>query len=141
MVVLLVLHPNFLIGLILLLSLPRLWFLFRKKSDEERRYFEVAPGRRLIMASELVLRTDCIPAPRHGPHARCTGLPALDFGSATFLHCHRPLLRGTVFTPPSTRHHRPTLQAFSKGRVVDSSISPVLTILISQHFSRPLESF
>jgi Zn-dependent protease len=50
MLALLVLHPNFLIGLILLLSLPRLWFLFRKKSDQERRYFEVTPGRRLVMA-------------------------------------------------------------------------------------------
>jgi Zn-dependent protease len=50
MLVLLALHPNFLVGLILLLSLPRLWFLFRKKSDEERRYFEVTPGRRLAMA-------------------------------------------------------------------------------------------
>jgi len=50
MVALLVLHPNFLLGLILLVSLPRLWFLFRKKSDEERRYFEVTPGRRLAMA-------------------------------------------------------------------------------------------
>jgi membrane-associated protease RseP (regulator of RpoE activity) len=47
---LLVLHPNFLIGLILIVSLPRLWFLFRQKSDEERRYFEVTPGRRLAMA-------------------------------------------------------------------------------------------
>jgi Zn-dependent protease len=50
MLVLLVLHPNFLVGLILVLSLPRLWSLFRKKSDEERRYFEVTPGRRLVMA-------------------------------------------------------------------------------------------
>jgi len=50
MALLLVLHPNFLVGLILLLSLPRLWFLFRKKSDQERRYFEVSPGRRLAMA-------------------------------------------------------------------------------------------
>ena len=47
---LLVAHPNFLIGLILLMSLPRLWFLFRSKTDEERRYFEVTPGRRLAMA-------------------------------------------------------------------------------------------
>ena len=30
--------------------LPRLWFLFRKKGDEQRRYFEVTPGRRLAMA-------------------------------------------------------------------------------------------
>jgi Zn-dependent protease len=49
-VALLVLHPNFLVGLILLVSLPRLWSLFRKKSDEQRRYFEVTPGRRLAMA-------------------------------------------------------------------------------------------
>ena len=46
----LVLHPNFLLALILIFSLPRLWSLFRPKSDEERRYFEVTPGRRLIMA-------------------------------------------------------------------------------------------
>ena len=50
MVALLVLHPNFLVGLILLVSLPRLWFLFRKKSDDQRRYFEVTPARRLTMA-------------------------------------------------------------------------------------------
>lgn len=50
MVALLVIHPNFLIGLILLISLPRLWSLFRKKSDEQRRYFEVTPARRLVMA-------------------------------------------------------------------------------------------
>jgi Zn-dependent protease len=47
----LVLHPNFLLGLILIMSLPRLWSLFRKKSDAEQRYFEVTPGRRLIMAA------------------------------------------------------------------------------------------
>jgi Zn-dependent protease len=47
---LLFLHPNFLLVLILLMSLPRLWFLFRKKSDQELRYFEVAPARRWLMA-------------------------------------------------------------------------------------------
>ena len=50
MVAFLVVHPNFLVGLILIVSLPRLWSLFRTKTDEERRYFEVTPGRRLIMA-------------------------------------------------------------------------------------------
>jgi Zn-dependent protease len=50
MLVLLVLHPNFIIGLILVMSLPRLWFLFRDKSDQERRYFEVTAGRRVVMA-------------------------------------------------------------------------------------------
>lgn len=46
-----VFHPNFIVGLILLLSLPRLWFLFRPKTDQELRYFEVPPGRRLGMAA------------------------------------------------------------------------------------------
>src|ERR1039457_1504461 len=50
MLALLVMHPNFLIGLILIVSLPRLWSLFRKKSEAERRYYEVTPGRRLAMA-------------------------------------------------------------------------------------------
>src|SRR5204862_5613862 len=34
-------QPNFLLILILAMSLPRLFYLFRRKSDEERRYFEV----------------------------------------------------------------------------------------------------
>jgi Zn-dependent protease len=41
---------NFLLLLIMVFSLPRLFSLFRKKSDEERRYFEVTPGQRAIMA-------------------------------------------------------------------------------------------
>jgi hypothetical protein len=44
-------HPNFLLFLILILSLPRLFFLFRRKSDEEKRYFEVAPAQRWQMAA------------------------------------------------------------------------------------------
>jgi Zn-dependent protease len=43
-------HPNFLLILILLASLPRLFFLFRRKSKEEQRYFEVTPAQRLIMS-------------------------------------------------------------------------------------------
>lgn len=46
-----ILHPNFLLILILVLSLPRLFFLFRKKSDTERRYFEVTPAQRWTMAA------------------------------------------------------------------------------------------
>jgi Zn-dependent protease len=42
---------NFLLFVILLMSLPRLFSLFRKKSDEEKRYFEVTPGRRWAMAA------------------------------------------------------------------------------------------
>jgi Zn-dependent protease len=42
--------PNILLFLILVLSVPRLFFLFRKKTEEERRYFEVSPARRATMA-------------------------------------------------------------------------------------------
>src|SRR5437867_10810247 len=45
-----VLHPNFLLILILIFSAPRIFFLFRRKSNEERRYFEVTPTQRWTMA-------------------------------------------------------------------------------------------
>ena len=43
-------YPNFVIWLIVLLSLPRIYSLFRKRTDEERRYFEVTPSQRWIMS-------------------------------------------------------------------------------------------
>jgi Zn-dependent protease len=43
-------HPNFILILILVFSVPRLFSLFRRKSDEELRYFEVTPGQRWAMA-------------------------------------------------------------------------------------------
>lgn len=46
----LILHPNFILFLILLMSAPRLFSLFRRKTDEERRYFEVTPAQRWLMA-------------------------------------------------------------------------------------------
>jgi Zn-dependent protease len=45
-----VLHPNFLLILILIMSAPRLFSLFRTKSEEERRYYEVTPTQRWTMA-------------------------------------------------------------------------------------------
>lgn len=45
-----VLHPNFLLILILILSLPRLFSLFRPKSTVERRYYEVTSSQRTTMA-------------------------------------------------------------------------------------------
>jgi len=50
MLAMVVMHPNFLIVLILILSVPRLWSLFRRKTEEEERYYEVSPGRRFVMA-------------------------------------------------------------------------------------------
>src|ERR1700741_4359736 len=42
--------PNFIIWLIVLLSLPRIYSLFRKRTEEEQRYFEVTPSQRWIMS-------------------------------------------------------------------------------------------
>jgi Zn-dependent protease len=46
---LMVQHFNFILLLIVLFSLPRLFSLFRKKTGEEMRYFEVTPAQRWIM--------------------------------------------------------------------------------------------
>jgi Zn-dependent protease len=40
---------NFILLLILITALPRLFSLFRRKTDEERRYFEVTPEQRMLM--------------------------------------------------------------------------------------------
>jgi len=42
--------PNFIIWLMVLLSLPRIYSLFRKRTEEEQRYFEVTPSQRWIMS-------------------------------------------------------------------------------------------
>ena len=44
-------YPNFIVWLVLLLSLPRVISLFRKRTEEEQRYFEVATGQRWLMAA------------------------------------------------------------------------------------------
>lgn len=46
-----ILHPSFILFLILILSVPRLVSLFRRRSEEEQRYFEVSPSRRWTMAT------------------------------------------------------------------------------------------
>src|SRR2546428_6410460 len=43
-------YPNFIIWLIILLSLPRIYSLFRKRTEEEQRYFEVTPSQRWTMS-------------------------------------------------------------------------------------------
>jgi len=50
LVAMLVFRFNILVLLILLMSLPRLFTLFRKRSEEEHRYFEVTPWQRGVMA-------------------------------------------------------------------------------------------
>jgi len=48
---LMVTHFSFIIAFIFVTSLPRLFSLFRKKTAEEARYFEVTPAQRWIMAA------------------------------------------------------------------------------------------
>lgn len=43
--------PNLVLIIILIAALPKVWGLFWSKTDEERRYYELAPGQRLIMAA------------------------------------------------------------------------------------------
>jgi Zn-dependent protease len=43
-------YPNFIVWLIVLLSLPRIVSLFRKRTEEERRYYEVTTAQRLTMS-------------------------------------------------------------------------------------------
>ena len=47
---LLLVRFNFVLLLILILSLPRIFFLFRRRTPEETRYFEVTPEQRWTMA-------------------------------------------------------------------------------------------
>ncbi len=47
---LLFVHFNFLLVLILVISLPRLFSLFRAKTEEEKRYYELPASQRAIMA-------------------------------------------------------------------------------------------
>jgi len=42
--------PNFIVWLIVIASLPRVFSLFRKRTEEEQRYFEVTPAQRWTMS-------------------------------------------------------------------------------------------
>jgi Zn-dependent protease len=42
--------PNFIVWLMVLLSLPRIYSLFRRRTEEERRYYEVTPAQRWMMS-------------------------------------------------------------------------------------------
>ena len=44
-------HPSPIIWIVLLLSLPRIFSLFRAKTDDEKRYFEITPNQRGMMAA------------------------------------------------------------------------------------------
>jgi Zn-dependent protease len=43
-------YPNFIVWLMVIASLPRLYSLFRKRTEEERRYYEVTPIQRWTMS-------------------------------------------------------------------------------------------
>lgn len=43
-------YPNFIVWLMIIASLPRVYSLFRKRTEEERRYYEVTPSQRWTMS-------------------------------------------------------------------------------------------
>jgi len=43
-------YPNFIVWLMIIASFPRVYSLFRKRTEEERRYYEVTPSQRWIMS-------------------------------------------------------------------------------------------
>ena len=43
-------YPNFVVWLMIILSVPRVISLFRKRTEEEQRYYEVAPAQRWTMS-------------------------------------------------------------------------------------------
>jgi Zn-dependent protease len=43
-------YPNFIVWLMIFLSLPRIISLFRKRTEEEQRYYEVTPNQRWMMS-------------------------------------------------------------------------------------------
>jgi Zn-dependent protease len=94
-------YPNFIIWLIVLLSLPRIYSLFRKRTEEEQRYFEVTPSQRCIM-SVLYFWADCNSAFRH---AR---------GTARFKQIRRSLSR------PRARRHRSITRSDGFPAVTDA---------------------
>lgn len=44
-------HPNFVIWIVLIVSLPRVFSLFRKRTEEEQRFYEVTPAQRWTMGA------------------------------------------------------------------------------------------
>lgn len=44
-------HPNVIIWLVLIMALPRVFSLFRRRTEEEQRYYEVTPSQRAIMGA------------------------------------------------------------------------------------------
>jgi Zn-dependent protease len=47
-------HPNFIVLMILIISVPQVINLFRKRTEEQQRYFEVTPVQRGLMASMYI---------------------------------------------------------------------------------------
>lgn len=43
-------YPNLIVWIMVILSLPRVYSLFRKRTEEERRYYEVTPAQRWTMS-------------------------------------------------------------------------------------------
>jgi len=113
MVFLTITHFNFIVLLILIFSLPRLFFLFRRKSEEELRYFEVTSAQRWIMAvtyfgliALLVLGMETTLIPRETFSER-SGQASADSTISAGIFCPQTTLpiflaRTNLISPPLT---------------------------------------
>jgi Zn-dependent protease len=68
MVGLLIMSPNVIVALIVVISLPRLFSLFKKRTTEQQRYYEVPPIRRLAMAGMYFGLIACLLYGMHQTH-------------------------------------------------------------------------
>lgn len=95
---LMIVHPSIILFLILIFSAPRLFSLFRQRSEEEQRYYEVTPGQRWTMAALyfglialLVVGMQFTHIPRQSLPERERPTSAVDTG------VERETLRASVF--------------------------------------------
>src|SRR5437879_3957199 len=63
-------HPNFIVWILLFASLPRIISLFRKRTEEEQRYYEVAPAQRWLMALMYFGLIDALVLGMHVSHLK-----------------------------------------------------------------------
>lgn len=84
---LMIAHPSIILFLILIFSAPRLFSLFRRRSEAEQRYYEVTPGQRWTMAvlyfgliALLVVGMQFTHIPRAALPERERPAPAVDVG-------------------------------------------------------------
>ena len=79
----LIVHPSFILILILIFSVPRLFSLFRQRTDEEKRFYEVTPLQRWSMGALYFGLIALLVVGMHYTHIPKEHLPERDSPSQT----------------------------------------------------------